>query len=211
MSRGQLGLIRKLYYKETLSVPEIAKGLGVSLDAVYYFMRANNLARRNYSEFNRVMFDKKKPSFKPKTNLNAKNKQLKIAGIMLYWAEGFQTDYADMVDFANSKPEMISLFLNFLRKICGVAESKIRIYLYCYANQDIKELINFWSKMLRLPPKSFTKPYVRNDFDKSKIGKMKYGLVHIRYHDKKLLNLLRKWINDYIDSAGSPVGSGGRL
>ena len=34
------------------------------------------------------------------------------------------------------------------------------------------------------------------DSQVDKIGKMPYGLVHIRYADKKLLNLLRQWIEE---------------
>jgi len=62
---------------------------------------------------------------------------------MLYWAEGFQSEKAKMIDFANSKPEMISLFLKFLRQICGIDENRLRAYLYCYENQSPQKLIKF--------------------------------------------------------------------
>ena len=32
--------------------------------------------------------------------------------------------------------------------------------------------------------------------------KMPYGLVHIRYSDKKLLLLIKKWIDDYKEKYG---------
>ena len=116
---------------------------------------------------------------------------------MLYWAEGSKWEGGKIVDFANSDAAMIKVFLNFLRKICGVKESKLRVYLYCCANQNSKELINYWLKITSIPVKQFTKPYIRNDYKQNKIGKMKYGLIHIRYADKKLLDLIKKWILDY--------------
>lgn len=102
---------------------------------------------------------------------------------------------------------MILIFLRFLRDICGIDESKLRVYLYCYADQKIGRLISFWSKITGIPSSQFTKPYVRNDFNPQKSGKMKYGLLHIRYGDKKLLDLIRRWIEDHIDEfvKGRPV------
>jgi hypothetical protein len=50
-----------------------------------------------------------------------------------------------------------------------------------------------------LAVEQFTKPYVRKDFDKKKEGKKRHGLVHIRYADKKLLDLIRIWINETVE------------
>lgn len=196
--QDKFALVKKLYYKDKISAVEIAERFSVGVDAVYYFMRYNKLPRRNLSEQNAVRFNRKKPSFVVKKVLSQKEKELRAIGVALYWAEGFQTDYADIVDFANSKPEMILIFLAFLRKVCGIRESKLRVYLYCYSNQNVKKLIKFWSRETKIPSKQFTKPYVRNDFDIKKLGKMPYGLIHIRYGDKKLLGLIKWWINQYV-------------
>ena len=37
-------------------------------------------------------------------------------------------------------------------------------------------------------------------FRKGKENKMPYGLVHIRYNDKKLLFLVKQWIKEYKDT-----------
>lgn len=198
LSRRELHNVKTLYYRQKLSAPEIARVLKVPLNAVYYFMRRHHLVRRNLSEQNRVRFDKKPESFKVRSPLNFRDKELKILGVMLYWAEGFKSPNAVGVDFANSNPDMISLFLKFLRRICGINESKLRVYLYCYSDQNVKSIIHFWSTLTSIPKQQFTKPYVRSDFKKEKSGKMKYGLIHVRYHDKKLLNLINLWIADYV-------------
>ena len=189
-----------LYYNRSLSVPEIARELGVTIDAAYYFMRKHHLARRDKFEQNKVTFSKKRPSFKLKKNLNDEEEKLRIAGTMLYWAEGYKTAKATLVDFANSDPEMIIVFLSLLRDICGVNELKLRVYLYCYSNQNPSLLVNYWSTLTKISKAQFTKPYVRKDYDLSKVNKMKKGLIHIRYHDKKLLLLIMDWIEEHASS-----------
>lgn len=196
--QDKLEYIKTLYYRDKISAAGIASKIGVPLDAVFYFMRKNGLKRRSASENNAVVFERKATSFKPRIKLTQKDRELKTAGVMLYWAEGFKSKNAHHIDFANSDPNMIMYFLIFLRRICGVDESRLRVYLYCYSNQDAEELIKFWSRLTSIPKKQFTKPYVREDFDIRKIDKMKHGLIHIRYHDKKLLELIRNWINDSI-------------
>lgn len=91
---------------------------------------------------------------------------------------------------------MIILFLLFLRRICHVDEKRIRCYLYCYSNQDVPSLIDYWSHITAIPREQFSKPYVRSDFDEKKAGKMKNDLIHVRYSDKKLLLALKGWIQD---------------
>lgn len=188
----------KSLYASGHSAKEIADQYKISIDAVFYFLRKHNIPRRNPAECNFVKFEKKKPSFKLKHRLNGKNKILKIAGIMLYWGEGSQWAGEKIVDFANSNPAMIVIFLKFLRQICGISEKKLRAYLYCYENQNPKKILKYWSKVTKIPKKQFTKPYVRKDYKKLKEGKMENGLIHIRYYDKKLLDLIRVWIKNYI-------------
>jgi len=71
------------------------------------------------------------------------------------------------------------------------------VYLYCYSNQSIELLLNYWYKLTNIPKSQFSKPYVRNDFLPEKSGKMEYGMVHIRYADKKLLYQIDNWIKEY--------------
>jgi len=51
--------------------------------------------------------------------------------------------------------------------------------------------------MLNVPANQFTKPYVRTDFQESKVDKMPHGMIHIRYADKKLLYLIKELIKKY--------------
>jgi len=190
-------LIEKLYYKERLSTIKIAQKLDTTEWIILSFMRRNNIARRSFSEANKVLFEKKKLTFSIKRKLSLREEKLKTAGIFLYWGEGAQLQGKNCgVDFANSNPEMIKVFLSFLRRICGINEKKLRVFLYCYTNQDIEKLLKYWHNTTHIPINQFTKPYIRKDF-KSNSRIMEYGLVHIRYADKKLLIQIDEWIKGY--------------
>ena len=130
ISDKKLNQIKKLYYDKKYSIRMIALKLGVSIDAVTYFMRHNGLKRRTMKESNRLCFEQKPLSFKIKKNLSKKDEILKAVGVSLYWGEGYKADGAHGVDFANSDVYMIVTFLKFLREICGVNEKRITIYTY---------------------------------------------------------------------------------
>ncbi len=199
MADLSVDLIKKLYYKEKLSSLEIAEKIGKSQWTILKFMKKNGLSRRNSHESNIIKFNKKPLSFSVKENLLPEEKDLKLAGLMIYWAEGAKLDLKGRnctVDLANSNPIMIKVFLKFLREICRIDESKLRVFLYCYANQNIEEIKNFWHNITKVPLDQFSKPYIRNDFILEKSGKMKYGLAHIRYNDKKLLLQINNWIKE---------------
>lgn len=197
ISRDKLKLVRRWYYTGQKSAPRIAEKLGVSVWVVYKFMKRHGLPRRTFSEENALRFERKSPSFQIKRTLTNRERELRALGVALYWGEGYKGGYG--IDFANSNPEMIKLFLKFLRRICGINEKRLRILLYCYANQNVRKLSRFWSKLASVPAKQFSKPYVRKDFKIDKKEKMPFGLVHIRYSDKKLLLLIKKWVCDYIE------------
>ncbi len=107
---------------------------------------------------------------------------------MLYWAEGSKRNFKT-VDFANSDPEMIRVFVRCLREIYQVSESRLRVFLYCYANQPMDHLLKFWSDVTSIPLTQFTKPYVRQD-SALKHHAMVYGLIHIRYSDQRLFRVI---------------------
>lgn len=119
------------------------------------------------------------------STLSAEEKILLRAGLFLYWGEGAKSK-PYIVDFANSDVKMVRIFLATLRHIYKVQENRLRILLYCYANQNPNELVSYWSETLHIPRSQFTKPYIRRDYDVRKIHKMHHGLVHVRYNDKKL-------------------------
>jgi len=149
---------------------------------------------RNQAETHRIAYAAAPPSFNVRSALTKRGKNLKIAGLMLYLGEGAKS--GNTADLANSNPLVISLFIKMLRQVYGIDEKRLRVYLYCYANQNLEDLIEYWSKVVKIDKSQFTKPYVRRDFLIDKQDKMPYGLIHVRYSDKKLLAKLIEDINE---------------
>jgi hypothetical protein len=177
--------VKNLYYNKGLSCREIGKKLGMTVWQVIDLMKMHKLKRRSPTDTLKLQFSRKPLSFHKNINLTYKEKNLLLAGLMIYWAEGTKTDNRT-VDLANSNERMVLIFLTMLRKIYRVQEKRLRVLIYGYANQDPKILVKLWSKKLQIPRIQFIKPYMRQDYNPNKIHKMPHGLVHVRYNDKKL-------------------------
>ena len=196
LSTKQQKEISKLYHGG-LSAKQISVKFNVSLDATFYALRHLKIPRRTPKEANRLRFEAKPLSYNLKKKLTKKEERLKYAAVLLYWAEGYKIGNAGL-DFANSDPDMALIFRKFLTEVCRIDESRLRASLYCYEGQDIQMITNFWSKLLTIPKKQFTKPYIKKAQKTSARGpRMVNGLVHIRYCDKKLLRQVLNWIVEY--------------
>jgi hypothetical protein len=188
--------LRRLYWDKRLSIPQIAGQYNLHPTSVFKRMKKYKIERRGFSESG-YLANVHKPQYRLKALLTKEEEKLKIAGVMLYWAEGYKK--GDGIDFVNSDPDMVKLFLRFLREVCGIGEKRLRLYLYAFESQNIGRLKQFWNKITQIPISQFSKVYVRKaGADSGKTGRrMPYGVVHIRYYDKKLLNAISGWIEDY--------------
>jgi hypothetical protein len=189
--------IAELYKNKGLSGMQISGKLKISDSVVRYWLTKQNIKKRTISEaitnVNITKFNKK--PFKLKNNFSKLDNELKIAGVMLYWGEGAKT--GGTIKFANSDPEMIKIFLNFLRKICGIYEERLKVLIHMYPDHNENELKNFWSRTTSVSLSRFYKSHIHH----GKIGtyktKSKYGTLAINYSDKKLLKILLGWIEQY--------------
>ena len=195
----ELAEIKHLYQDEQLSFREVAVRMGVSPWHVYRLMRQCGISRRHGSEQNYATY-KDKPQFSPKQTFTVEEERLRVAGTMLYLAEGAKR--RGVVDFTNSDPRLIRMFLAFLRRICGVSEARLRAALYAYADQDIQHLHRFWSEYTGIPLNQFIKPFVRPLTPNVSRRKMSVGLLHVRYSDRRLLQLILRWGEEICESLG---------
>lgn len=91
----------------------------------------------------------------------------KIALVMLYLGEGSKNLKRGSLMFGNSDPYIISLFLHLLRYCYNIDEKKFRCTLQCRADQNIKKLENFWSRVTKISLSQFYKARI----DPRTIGK----------------------------------------
>lgn len=174
-------------YQSGLSMRQVGIHLNTSLGSIAHIMQRYQIPRRSATQTKHIAYQKSPQSFTPINVLSHEHEQLKIAGLMLYWAEGAKR--GKVVDLTNANSEMIQMFCTFLRVIYRVTPKRLRVYLYCHSIEQIPEHIAYWSKLTGIPQSQFTKPYVKeNNHRKHSI--MPHGLVHIRYADKRLHDLI---------------------
>jgi len=125
------------------------------------------------------------------------DKELFIAGINLYWAEGFKKD--NLVGFSNSDPAMIQVFLRWLNVCCEVSQDRIkaRVGVNEAYIKKVEKIEQYWSKQLHFPLEQFQKPYVQKVQWKKQYDHPDeyHGVLRIRV--SKSTDLLRKimgWI-----------------
>ena len=123
-------------------------------------------------------------------------KELFWLGLGLYMAEGAKTDRWKSI-FYNSDPVLNKIMIKFYREVCHAPENRIHIQLILHKNISEKKAINFWSKELSLPEKSFH----RSSFVVSKTSKGKrpknrlpFGTAQIVIGNKKVNNKVKGWI-----------------
>lgn len=172
-------------YNSGLSMREVGVSYGKSVRAIVSTMKRHNIPRRPSSTTRTYQFNKSPLSFVVKNDLSQQEKLLKAAGLMLYLGEGAKSPNGQ-VNFTNTDPDSIDIFLRFLRKIYNTDESRLRCRLYCYSNQNLDHEINYWSKLTNIPAHQFTKPYVTKPKGQKHV-KITHGVCHIVYSDTRLL------------------------
>ena len=145
-----------------------------------------------------------------KTLRTYSRRELSIIGAILYSCEGTRLrrdrrreneTYHWVIEFTNSDPLLIKLFLQFLRDIIGVEEKRLKGQLFAYDDLDINDLKIFWSDCTKISLSNFNKAIVF----KAKNGKFKpnpNGTFKVRYYSKEAFQKLNLLINNVLSSQG---------
>lgn len=123
-------------------------------------------------------------------------RELWLIGISLYWAEGSKEKESHPglgVNFTNSDPFMIKIFLKWLTEICEIKKENVcfEIYIHEYKKPEIEKVIKYWCEVT-----GFSKEYFKNVYYKTnKInsarknqGSLYYGLVRVKVRASSSLN-----------------------
>ncbi len=107
----------------------------------------------------------------------------KLICAVFFWAEGSKTNHR--LEFTNSDPNMIVLFLRLLRQSYDLDEKKFRVCLHLHEYHNAEEMIDFWSRITGIPHNQFIKPYKKphTGFRKKKDYE---GCVSIRYYNSEI-------------------------
>lgn len=132
---------------------------------------------------------------KAKYEISALSKrELKLAGIALYWAEGSKTKRS-LVQIANGDERVIKFIMRFYREVCKVPEKKFRGRIYIHPHLNTKRAENYWSAISNIPLNQFYKTYRKpNKSSQNKKDSLPYGTFTITICNTELFLKIKGWI-----------------
>ncbi|MBI5421267.1 MAG: helix-turn-helix domain-containing protein [Parcubacteria group bacterium] len=180
----------ELYTHEGKSMQEIAILLGCSVHTVVYWMQKYDIKRRSISE---AVYRKCNPGGDPFEFVfptNQEEAQLFGLGIGLYWGEGTKANESS-VRLANTNPELIKKFIEFLITFFNIKKGDLRFGLQIFTDIDPKKAMDFWIKKLTINRDQFYKTIITKS---GSLGtyrkKSEYGVISVMYHNTKMRNVL---------------------
>jgi transcriptional regulator with XRE-family HTH domain len=183
---------RELREKRGYSIKQIAAILGVSRSSVSLWVRDIRLTEEQHEAlrqrnpiYNKQVAGRGTTAARRRAErrgfqdhgraLARRGDLLHVTGCMLYWAEGWKD--RNSLQFSNSDPEMVALFVEFLRSCLGVRDEHIRLACYLYADHvdRQREIERFWLDATGLPGSSLRRSIVN---------------VYSKYSARKRMNML---------------------
>ena len=119
---------------------------------------------------------------------------LKIAGVMLYWAEGNKTNHLGLT---NSNPAIIIFMVNWFEEFLNVKPSQLKAYLHLHSGQNEKKVKRYWSKLTGVPENRFGKTYIKPEGTGHRKNKLYNGTIRISVYNKDLFYKVLTWIDEY--------------
>ncbi len=172
--------------KDIVLTPEQKTALGKRYDVQHKGAQVNRLKRQK--EIQRIRNQAKQEIKRFSEN------PFKVAGLMLYWAEGNKTQ---QVGVCNSDSNLIKFMMDWFRKVCKVPEYKFKAYLNIHSGQDEVKIKKFWSKITKVPLSQFGKTYIKPEGVGFKKNILYNGTIRIIICNKDLLYRILAWIDNY--------------
>lgn len=205
--------------RQGLSYSEILKQISVAKSTLSLWLRSVGLSKRQYQRLTEKKLAamqrgaeakrQQRIDLVQKIRKDAKNdiksltnRDLWLSGIMLYWAEGskeHENSIGNQVQFSNSDPKMIKVFLRWLKEIIKIPKQDIIFEIYIHETGNTLRALDFWSKILSCDKNQFRVYFKKHHIKKTNrknIGDNYYGLIRVRV--KRSSNLNRKiaaWVN----------------
>ncbi|HLU10029.1 MAG TPA: hypothetical protein VK003_10220 [Oceanobacillus sp.] len=198
---------------EGKSVREIAKLLNVSKASASIWVRdiplsieqIENLKKKQHrfgaqnkgASQNREKFRKLRAAYQAEGRKKAREmRPLHLAGCMLYWAEGGKKK--NSVYFVNSDPNMMQMFIRFLREEMHVADEAMTVYIHCHSSEpdEMRRIERYWLDVLSLPPSALRKTQVKKGSEYSQ-KTLHNGVCGLRVNSTALVQHIYGAIQEY--------------
>jgi len=193
--------------KEGFSIREIAEILKISKSTASIWVREVKISKRGFQRIQKkrqlghlkaretkalkrqkMLNELRKEANKFLAKVQLDKKYFRVLCAILLYCEGGKDAQAG-ISFINSDPALIKSFLFFLRNSFDLDEKKFRVVMHLHEYHSIPKQKLFWSKITKIPPSQFTKPYLKANTGKRM--KINYpGCVKIKYYDAALARRL---------------------
>lgn len=137
--------------------------------------------RLNLGEWNR----NKRQKEITRIRVSAKNgistmgdRELLIAGIMLYWAEGGKAN--NEIRFSNADPALIKFIMFWFRNSLKISNDRFNASVHYHIGQSEDELKIFWSKTSGIPSDQFRKGFCKPPGTGHRKHYLQHGTLQIR-------------------------------
>lgn len=126
---------------------------------------------------------------------------LHIAGAMLYWAEGDKGS-KNTARLSNSDPDLLRLYVEFLRTHFEVPNEKLRVTCHLFADHLERqlEIEQFWLDLLDLPRTSLCRSHVNvysKYSQKKRQNKLPYGTTRVCVNSTQVVQSIYGSIQEY--------------
>ena len=201
-----------------MSIKEIARVVGVAPSSVSLWARdvpltAEQLAslRERNPAYNRQLRGATRNAERGRTRRRAyqdegremarRAEPLHVAGTMLYWAEGDKGS-KNCARLSNSDPELVVLFVRFLRACFVARDEQLRVTCHLFADHVDRqtEIEQYWLDAVELPRsclcKSFVNVYSKYS-QKKRRGRLPYGTTRITAYSTQIVQSIYGAIQEY--------------
>jgi hypothetical protein len=109
---------------------------------------------------------------------------------LLYWGEG--AIFSNRVEFTNSDPKMVKVFLDSLCIGFGIDRLKIKVNLHLHKYHDELKQKKMWCNLLEISPNQFNKTFWKEN--SGKIKRLNYpGCIRICYNSKEIVDKIKSF------------------
>lgn len=129
-------------------------------------------------------------------------KELWLAGLMLYWAEGTKKND---ISFSNSDPNIIRFMMRWFREICRVPDGKFKMYLNIHSGQNDSAIKAFWSEVTGVAVSQFGKSYVKREGTGHRKNILYNGTIRVTICNRDLFHRIQGWIEGFAQRISGPL------
>ncbi len=117
-------------------------------------------------------------------------RELLIAGAITYWCEGAKSKpyrLSEEVNFINSDPSLILLFLRFL-EMSGITGDRLRYRVHIHEDADVEAATCYWANLAKAEASQFHRPNLKRGnphTSRKNIGTEYRGCLQVRVHKSR--------------------------